>query len=414
MHTLYLLYYSLKIIIMKKNLVYVVLMLLLVVLVPASIYLSSCQKNSFSDEKTSDVIKIFNIRLEAVNILDLSASTQKNEPISKDEILTKNSIYADLVNNSFSSLLNLIKDELRGDIKKANTDISTLIIYSNNGTTLKSPAEINALSTFTHVNDKLEHHLYKVENGNTTEIKSYHTLTDFIHHGDIRETLLQNTNGANAGWIMVTDLPKIQSLHLQNKLEGTDTYTQVLLANSNNLVAPTAKGCKAGVVCGSDSTSHCQYDLTWYCAAVGCFVGNINDTMSFYNAYGAGNSSLPLNTAYSFRDNFMKNYNIGLKYINYYNSLSAIGGKYNVVSISTAYNWYLFAQKTYTLANKLQNGSNNDIIVDLNFKTTAIAKINLFRTLDHNTQLQAILNDIENDLNFFYNKTRGQILSSIQ
>jgi hypothetical protein len=398
---------------MKKNQIYAALVFLGIAFFQVTLYLSSCQKKPSLEKVASSKIELFSKQFEAVNILDSKNTPPKNLQLpSEDEILTQNSLYADLVNNSFETLLLQIQSELTGDIRKVNPEVSTLIIYSNAGTNLTTPQQISAISTLTHTKDKLEHRLYKVENGKTIEMKKFYVLTDFINHGDIRQTLLLVTKNNNAGWIMVSNFPKIQSLKKQNKMKGFDAYSQILLNDPSLVQPPTAKGCMAGVVCGSDTTSHCQYDATWYCFG-GCLVMTIDDSLKFYNYY-VENDSLSLNRAYSFRNNFMSSYSIGTKYKGYYNTLSETGKVYNVVKYSTLSDWFIFTQKVYSIADKLQNGNNSDIIVDLDFKNSAISKINYFRTLNNTTKLHSILNDIENDLNYFYNKTRGQILSEIQ
>lgn len=110
----------------------------------------------------------------------------------------------------------------------------------------------------------------------------------------------------------------------------------------------------------------------------------------------------------------MDKYTIGQKYIDYYYKLSNVGDIYDVVKLGNVYDWFTFTKKVFSVSNKLQYGNSSDIIVDSNFRTAAILKINEYRALNPNSEMQAILNDIEADLNNFLGKTRAQILTEIQ
>jgi hypothetical protein len=399
---------------MKKIKIFAALLVLGVTLFQVTAYLSSCQKKVVSEEIEATKLNLLGSQFDAVNISDYSTTNaSKNVGLSRDENLVKNSLYADLVNNTFTTLLTKLKSEILGDFKNTSNNTIALIIFSNNGTSINNNNEIQAITTLERINDKLKHRIYKVQNGNSVEVTKFYALTDYITHSDIKKELDELTTVTNlAGWVMVTDYTKIQQLQITHKIKSNDNLSLILLSNTNK-VAEAPKGCAAGPGCGNDKNSACHWDGSWYCQSSGEKIFVIYDSIKYYNL-ASDAQNLSFDSSYDFRDNFMDNYAIGQKYINYYYKLSNVGDIYDVVKLNNVYDWFIFTKNVFSVANKLQYGNSSDIIVDSNFKTSAIAKINEYRALNTNAEMQAILNDIEADLNNFLGKTRAQILTEIQ
>lgn len=77
-------------------------------------YLSSCQKKAQPDKISSQTVELLGMKLDAVNIEDYKGqSLNKNSQLERDDLLVKNSFYADLVNDNFTTLLNKLKIELK-------------------------------------------------------------------------------------------------------------------------------------------------------------------------------------------------------------------------------------------------------------------------------------------------------------
>ncbi len=116
----------------------------------------------------------------------------------------------------------------------------------------------------------------------------------------------------------------------------------------------------------------------------------------------------------SFRDEFLNNSIKGRKYITYYYTLGAELKKLNYYTSSNILSDFIFYQKVYFLANSLQNGSDNNTIISAQDQSFLLNKINQFKSLDLNNILyQTILNDIENDIINYTNKSKRQILQTL-
>ncbi|PSG90426.1 hypothetical protein [Aurantibacter aestuarii] len=115
------------------------------------------------------------------------------------------------------------------------------------------------------------------------------------------------------------------------------------------------------------------------------------------------------------RDNFLLNYNIGTKHTNYYYAIS----DFKMVS---DYNTSTFLKMISTLpslntsVNRLleDNTDNNTIILTQQLKTDIIAILDDLRLMSNNPDFNYILDDLENDLNIYSNKTKGEILNSME
>lgn len=238
-------------------------------------------------------------------------------------------------------------------------------------------------------------------------------MTDYIHHGDIYNELLLFTTQSNSSWTMFSDNTKIKQFGYKNSNGRLNTLSKLLTLNSKNNEPSDGKGCKRWPSCGTNADSHCEYYVTWHCYVPPCQQKTINDTINNY-ALVPNSQFLSTDSAHNFRDNFMRNYLIGEKYINYYYKLSNFSELYTVINVNTAYDWYLFSKEVYSIADKIQFASSNEIIITQDFKNKAQMKINQYKALNSDSELQSILTNIELDLNNFLGKTKQQILSEIQ
>lgn len=267
---------------MKKIKIFAALLVLGVTLFQVTAYLSSCQKKVVSEEIEASKLNLLGSQFDAVNISDYSnTNLNRNAGLTRDENLVRNSLYADLVNNNFTTLFSKLKSDILGDIRNASNNTIALILFSNNGTSINNNTEIQAITTLERKNNKLEHHIYKVQNGSSVEIKKFFAMTDCLTHSDIKQELGELTTGGNlAGWVMFTDYTKTQQLQITHKVKTNNELSLVLLSNSNK-VAPGPKGCAAGASCGNDRNSACQYDGSWYCQSQGEKIVVIYDSIKY-------------------------------------------------------------------------------------------------------------------------------------
>jgi hypothetical protein len=114
------------------------------------------------------------------------------------------------------------------------------------------------------------------------------------------------------------------------------------------------------------------------------------------------------------RDNLMRNYNIGEKYIQYYYAISGFLQRQDyqpetlLKMISTLPEFNNSVEK---LIEQTNNG--NQIIINESLKNDMFAIIADLKMISNNEDYQFILNDLENDLNLIKNKTKDQILNEL-
>lgn len=125
-------------------------------------------------------------------------------------------------------------------------------------------------------------------------------------------------------------------------------------------------------------------------------------------------SLFDLNLHRRLRDDLMKNYNIGDKYIQYYYAISGFLQRQDyqpetlLKMISTLPDFNNSVEKLLD-----ENYNGNDIIITESLKNDMFAIIADLKTVSNNSDFQYILNDLENDLNSIKNKTKAQVLNEL-
>lgn len=114
------------------------------------------------------------------------------------------------------------------------------------------------------------------------------------------------------------------------------------------------------------------------------------------------------------RDDLMKNYNIGEKYIEYYYAISGFLQKEDY-QLQTLYKIISTLPNFNSSVEKLldENYNGNDIIITESLKNDMFAIIADLKTVSNNPDFQYILNDLENDLNAIKNKTKAQVINEL-
>lgn len=116
---------------------------------------------------------------------------------------------------------------------------------------------------------------------------------------------------------------------------------------------------------------------------------------------------------YDLRDNLMKNYNIGNKYIDYYYALSAFLQKSDY-TITTLYKMIsALPELNDSILKLLGNSSNNEIIISEQLKNNVVSIINDLKLISSNADFQTILNELESDIIFLSNKTKSNLINEL-
>lgn len=117
----------------------------------------------------------------------------------------------------------------------------------------------------------------------------------------------------------------------------------------------------------------------------------------------------------SLRDDFMKNYYVGQKYIDYYNAISAF-------ILASDYDTNTFLKMINTLPSfntsiriLLDENTANDgtVLITSELKKDINSIIDDFMTMSNNPDFQFILNDLKSDIEFYSEKSKKTILSLI-
>jgi hypothetical protein len=114
------------------------------------------------------------------------------------------------------------------------------------------------------------------------------------------------------------------------------------------------------------------------------------------------------------RDNLMKNYNVGEKYIEYYYAISGFLQRQDyspatlLKLISTLPD---FNDSIKKLVDQTNNG--NEVIITESLRNDMFAIIADLQNVSDNEDYQFILNDLKNDLDAIKNKTKDQLLNEL-
>jgi hypothetical protein len=128
---------------------------------------------------------------------------------------------------------------------------------------------------------------------------------------------------------------------------------------------------------------------------------------------GADLSGLVQSAAYDFRDNFLRNYTLGRKYIVYYYKLSYAITAINPISTDNFSENLSVALALYSIASRLQYGANDLIVYDDAVKNKLVTLIDKYKTYSTNADYQRILDIIKADVLRFANKTRATIIAQL-
>ncbi len=385
--------------------------------------ISSCQKKhneSASHPNTSQLLgKPYKIYSGQTNTIELKEISKNYKMFKTNSGMNSwNSITTQLaildtpeMNNFYSTFTK----DIIGDINK---DIPCEVFifmdkYSGNFD-FQSIKGISYISA-NYNNKNLEgyqHDFYSVSDKNSTLDKNLSTELTVISSRDVQMLLATSLKNTFA------ESPYILEVKLRNDnlvdLQPDKKLSQTLLYKNYPGGGPS-------YACGPHPTCNYTNPLagcapqpwgtgTPYCYVQGqdCQALSTND-----QADDAGLSPLPLANAYDFRDNFLRKYKIGEKYIEYYHTLSYCNYVFDITSASNIKAQLQFAYATFEVANKLQYGTNDAIPITEEYYNASINQISKYKTIVNNDEISVILSDIQADLEQFKGLTKDRILSKI-
>lgn len=271
--------------------------------------------------------------------------------------------------------------------------------------------------------NKLSHNLYLSDTNLFKEIVEFSFEVRSLTTNQIQYSLLKKVktnfkeansyililNKSNGTLVGESDQFQIRTAVLESKRQTNDGASQREVPWVD-VVASCASPC-------TDSKGNCEvYEQGLnQCVSAGCLVSDIETQLLNNNTFEPSyiEETFEESTFYSFRDNFLIQTNIGNKYINYYYALSAF--LYQNVNLSIAANTATLLPQINEAIEKLQfpeiNG--DQILINEELKTDILQILAEYKSISENDDYNSVLDDIENDVNEFSNKTVDQVLTEI-
>jgi hypothetical protein len=400
---------------MKKNHAFVTVMCLTVL---SFCYLFSCQKknNVKKDEPiVTSAITVFGNPTPVYNYIRNPVGNNASHHSAREKSPGMETIYADMEAESMNAFVSKVKINLK-NASVIPSDVNSFIIYSQEEGLCTDYGLITGISTTQTTDDgKLHYRLFTVQNSDVTELTGYNIETDIISSTEI----LFFAKEFGSKTCLIFNVPAGAPGHGPG---SSNTLAKAIIDVSGKLALPVDGGGGGGAtcsMCGAPVQGVCIKDVYGFnCSNSGdqdCVKGAIL-------AKGIETGQIPDETAmdseqaYAYRDGFMQSSAIGRKYINYYYKLSYLTSAYKSQSInlSNIADLVSLGSELYTICNKMTLGNSSDIIISSSFKELANTIINDYKQISANGEFQAILADIQNDLDHFEGKTKEEVLSEIE
>lgn len=283
-----------------------------------------------------------------------------------------------------------------------------IVLYANSPYTNIGINNINGFSIITFNQNKLEHRFYEVKNnGNAQEVVKFYSL--FNAYNSIDFTLLLDEvvkqNDTYASYLFLTS-PQFKAY---KDLNQAPVYLTKTLIDGGIMSRPIPEN-QCEECDGNSETETCDTDETGstHCTG-GCQNKILVDLGTKYNKV----VDIDLKQAYNFRDNFLNKHSKSKVYIEYYYKVSYIIGGLSLINISNFDETLILTKKLYNIADRLQNGNDNEIIINEQMKDYLIAAIEDYKTKSDNIEFKQIMNKIKSDVNQFKNKTRLQVINGL-
>lgn len=308
-------------------------------------------------------------------------------------------IYNDLQSNFGSNLSSAISPK-------------AIVLYADCPYTTIAASNITGISIISFNQNKLEHRFYEIKNnGLANEVDKFQCQFNSYDSNDFSLLLDEVTkqNATYASFLFLTS-PEFKAfkavgqpqVYLTRNLIDNGIMNKPIYGGEKNL-------CEE---CNDKSeTESCATDENGdvYCTG-GCQNKILINVGVKYNKV----ADIDLKQAYNFRDNFLNKYSKGRDYIDYYYKVSYIVGGLSLININTFDQTLELTKKLYAIADRMQNGADNEIIINNDLKNYLDAAIEDYKTKSDNNEFKQIMNKIKSDLNQFKNKTRSHIISKLQ
>ena len=327
-------------------------------------------------------------------------------------------------NNSFEKLTEFVKNQTN-----SQSTLLSIVLYFKGDfieTSEISSKNFTAFSFFQISNSKLYHKLYTKTEEGFEEIKAMNLEVDRIFFSNldfvITRVIKENSNQMKSYLVLlnedISSSPKLNQPRNEFLLKK-----QILsrLFNPNRDIVPPGGGghpvCPAQYPCpGPVQDAYCDVYPNGQgecqpCCSFNCEQQIVADcdtvSPSLYLAFDTV-------LHHHFRDNFMYNYEIGRKYIDYYYAVSGyLGGDIPLsLSIETAWLFYHYNDDIEHLLDTV--GHSNDVLIDNAFEEALLDALRNYKLLSSDSVYTNMFDEMIADIGKLKGKTIQEILNEIE
>lgn len=377
--------------------------------------LNSCKKSSsdHAQTTTSDYapMKFFGKSYKVRNYFNDKQVNENRSSDNKMQALGSSDDFAgidfqtvEMADADFDNYVNDIASHVGLTVTAANSNF--LILYMTDNS--QKYEAIKGISTMTKrtTDVYLNHNFYRL-NTNTlaenTSVRAY--LSEFTMF-DLTPLLSYSMTpdiSANPTILVVERTPAAVTLpdNFQTRKLGTTFLTAGVIYKAIN----NSSGCSCG------STTDCGYAMeddgmhekcTGSCKVAVVSAGDPNHPV------------INTDADYDFRDNFLNKTVKGRAYIKNYYFINYVSNQLSDPESLSFQSKYDFVVACMKIANVLQYGNDNDIVIDAAFKSKADDMLSAYATVTDNSSYQLVLNNIKSDIASYQNLTRSQIINSLK
>jgi hypothetical protein len=374
-----------------------------------------CEKPATTDNlPQSSLFKVDNTELDGLNMTKSEVNKgdyDPEKPNFSQVRLDLNSEMAGVLTKKLEAYFNQSLD-YKGQKPKFIT------LFTTKSTTNIGLSDIQGISTFTIQNSGLYHNFYTVSGNSLKKDDRFSVYTEHVRLFEINWLGAVIFKNPSLKWTMinVSDL-KTSAFHTarieENTYRAYNLGTAITSASDIDFVPMS--DCTS---CNDPTAAVCEWD-----GSEGRFKCNVNnpggpcEESEINNQIGVttANAGKTLNSAeaYNFRDHFLSKTEKGRSYINFYYTISRVALEKKSINKKSVGQHFDFAAKVHSIAQKIQSGTDAEIIYREDFRKEAQSFINNYRTLSKDKTYLTALATIEKDLNRFTGKSRKEILLTI-
>ncbi len=323
--------------------------------------------------------------------------------------------HSNLNNAEFGEIINSI-------VRLVNEELNPYVVvfYFNDFLSQDNDSSAGCIvgfSTYTYVDNKVTHRLYIKDNSNYKESVKDFAEVDAIYTNQLLyflENSFSIPTFSKKSFISVknVDIMKDVPTTKRNLLFLKQQYNYYKsFMKTTKAPEPCGPGCSGmrGICVATPTGYICKFPFEEICPTEGEITRLKNDTTVLDTLYKAYDTTL----LHNFRDNFLSNYSVGQKYINYYYSLAEFLVDNIPLSLSIE-----TAEATFKVNNcieKLMNPTTygNSIVIDETFANELITLFNKYKSMDSDLDYKMALDDLIYDVTRFKGLSVNEIRSKM-